>query len=55
MLLEDFKDFLVKYRTSWNSLNSKRMLAHHSKDLEVRWAGPETIVSDWGFDEAEHG
>jgi hypothetical protein len=54
-LLDDFKGFLVEYRASWNSSNSEKMLAHHSKDLKVRWANPDSIVSDWGYDEAKQG
>ncbi|MFG6116147.1 hypothetical protein ACGTN9_13280 [Halobacillus sp. MO56] len=54
-MLDEFKEFLEEYKTSWNSLNTEKMLAHHSKDLKVRWADRETIVSDWGFDEAEQG
>ncbi|CDO03886.1 pyridine nucleotide-disulfide oxidoreductase [Oceanobacillus picturae] len=54
-LLDDFKEFLEEYRTSWNSVNPERMSAHQSKDLEVRWANPEAIVSDWGDEEAKQG
>ncbi|RIU91998.1 hypothetical protein [Oceanobacillus picturae] len=54
-LLDDFKEFLEEYRTSWNSENPERMSAHQSKDLEVRWANPEEIVSDWGDEEAKQG
>lgn len=54
-LLEDFKEFLTEYRTSWNSLNAERMSSHNSKQLKVRWANPDSIVSDWGYDGAKQG
>jgi hypothetical protein len=54
-LLRDFKSFLVEYRKSWNCSDAERMSAHHSNQLKVRWANPDTIVSDWGFDEVKQG
>ncbi len=54
-LLNDFKGFLAEYRDSWNSLNSERMSAHHSKNLNVRWAATDATASDWGYDEAKKG
>ncbi|KGX83409.1 MULTISPECIES: DUF4440 domain-containing protein [Pontibacillus] len=54
-ILDEFKKFLVEYRASWNSSNSERMSAHQSKDLEVRWANPDAVVSDWGNEEAKQG
>jgi hypothetical protein len=54
-LLRDFKNFLVEYRESWNSSNAEMMSAHQSNEMKVRWANPETIVSDWGFNEAKQG
>ncbi|MEH7436685.1 hypothetical protein V7182_04245 [Neobacillus drentensis] len=53
--LTDFKEFLVDYRASWNSLDSRRMARHSSKDLKVRWANPESGIADWGYEEAEEG
>jgi hypothetical protein len=54
-LLEEFKEFLVEYRASWNSSDAERMSAHQSRDLKVRWANPDAIVSDWGNEEAKQG
>ena len=54
-LFEEFKEFLVEYRASWNSSDAERMSAHQSKDLKVRWANPDAIVSDWGNEEANQG
>ncbi|NHM31914.1 hypothetical protein [Neobacillus terrae] len=54
-LLDDFKKFLLGYRASWNSLNATSMSFHSSKDLKVRWAGPEALTSDWGYKEAAEG
>ncbi|SEA64307.1 hypothetical protein SAMN05421743_106209 [Thalassobacillus cyri] len=54
-LLDEFKGFLVEYRASWNSSNAEWMSAHQSKDLKVRWATPDVIVSDWGNEEAKQG
>ncbi|MEK5441073.1 hypothetical protein [Fredinandcohnia sp. FSL W7-1320] len=54
-LLRDFKSFLVEYRKSWNSSDAERMSEHQSNQMKVRWANPDTIVSDWTFDEAKQG
>ena len=54
-LLNDFKSFLGAYRDSWNSLDAERMSAHNSKELKVRWAAPEDIASDWGYEEEKEG
>lgn len=54
-LLEEFKEFLVEYKASWNSSDAEKMSAHQSKDLKVRWANPDAIVSDWGNEEARQG
>ncbi|MGG3564801.1 hypothetical protein ABES03_24695 [Neobacillus rhizosphaerae] len=53
--LVDFKEFLVEYRASWNSLDARRIASHSSKDLKVRWANPESSIADWGYEEAKEG
>ncbi|TLS36072.1 nuclear transport factor 2 family protein [Pseudalkalibacillus caeni] len=53
--LKDFKQFLKVYRKDWNSCDASAVMSHCSKDLKVRWAGPDTAVSDWGYAEAESG
>ena len=53
--LADFKEFLVEYRASWNSLDARRMASHSSKDLKVRWANTDSCIADWGYEEAEEG
>jgi hypothetical protein len=54
-LMEDFKDFLVKYRVSWNSCNADEIMKHVSKELRTRWADTEQYTSDWGYEEAYSG
>jgi hypothetical protein len=54
-LFEEFKEFLVEYRASWNSSDAERMSGHQSKDLKVRWANSDAIVSDWGNEEGKYG
>lgn len=54
-LLDDFKNCLIQYRESWNSKDAARMASHSSRQLMVRWAGPEAEVGDWGYENAKEG
>jgi hypothetical protein len=54
-LLDDFKEFLVNYRESWNSCNDEEIIKHSSEELKTRWADSEVLVSDWGYKEAKVG
>ncbi|MGP4079410.1 hypothetical protein ACTWQL_05795 [Pseudalkalibacillus sp. R45] len=54
-LLNDFKQFLERYRESWNSLDAKKMVNHTSKELKARWALPELTLDDWGYERAREG
>lgn len=54
-LLDDFKEFLVNYRASWNSLNASRIMSHTSKELKARWAGKDTQIDEWGYEGADEG
>ncbi|QHE51415.1 nuclear transport factor 2 family protein [Pontibacillus sp. HMF3514] len=54
-MLQDFKGFLSEYRDSWNSLDAERMAAHNSKGFKAIWANPDSITSEWGYDEAKEG
>ncbi|HET7628000.1 MAG TPA: hypothetical protein VFK44_06375 [Bacillales bacterium] len=54
-LMQDFQLFLEQYRESWNGLDAAAMSNYASKQLKVRWANPETVVADWGTENAEQG
>ncbi|WP_042472925.1 YybH family protein [Bacillus ndiopicus] len=54
-LIEDFRRFFIHFQETWNSCNANNMTALLSEDLTVRWGGPETTISDWGYEEACEG
>ncbi|MFD1738145.1 hypothetical protein ACFSCX_16580 [Bacillus salitolerans] len=54
-VLEEFKQFLLKYRSDWNSGDVALTMSHYSRDIQVRWADSESIINDWDYDGAEQG
>ncbi|MFT9817299.1 hypothetical protein [Lysinibacillus sp. NPDC056185] len=54
-LIEDFQSFFNRFQKVWNGCNADEMNALISPDIEVRWVGPGTDISDWGYEEACNG
>ncbi len=54
-LMGDFQQFFMHYQNVWNSCNAQDMNAFMSRDIAIRWAGPEASISDWGYEEAKDG
>ncbi len=53
--LEDFETFFAKYQEVWNECNTDKMVNLLSPELAIRWTGPGTLVSDWGYEETKMG
>ncbi|MEA0555358.1 hypothetical protein U1P98_15095 [Lysinibacillus irui] len=54
-LLKEFEHFFQHYQDVWNGCNAEEMNAFLSKEIAIRWAGPEANISDWGYEEAKMG
>ncbi|MDQ0208617.1 DUF4440 domain-containing protein [Alkalicoccobacillus murimartini] len=54
-LLQDFETFFSKYQEVWNECNAEKMIKLLSPELAIRWTGPGTAVSDWGYEESKIG
>jgi hypothetical protein len=54
-MLDHFNEFLVEYRKAWNSCKVEEIMNYTSRDFKARWADVESVVSDWGYQEAYDG
>lgn len=46
-LLKEFEHFFQHYQKVWNGCNAEDMNAILSKEIAIRWAGPDATISDW--------
>jgi hypothetical protein len=50
--MDDFRNFLKKYRDAWNQANAEGILSMYAQDVRIRWAQPGNKVRDENFSKA---